>query len=151
MAILALLTGNIGSTMWLNQNTVDTDAAAGSTPGVPTIYGWDARKIGMAGGVAGGVAAALGLVGGPLGMLLVGAGLASYNSMDASQRWTDAWQQYISGQAALTDEQRSGLGKGLKSLAVGAFDFLSGGKDVAGDSGGVDGTEDYAPGLAGIC
>lgn len=149
MQILALLAGNIASTMWLNQNTVDTDAtAADSQPGVPTVYGWDARKIGMAGGLA----AALGLIGGPLGMLLVGAGLASYNSMDASKRWTDAWGQYVAGQDAITAEQRTGLGKSLKALGAGAFDFLTGGdKDVAGDDTGTSGTEDYAPGLTGIC
>lgn len=148
MHILALLAGNIGSTMWLNQNTVDTDPTSGSQPGVPTIYGWDARKIGMAAGVA----AALGLVGGPLGMLLIGAGLASYNSQDAAKRWTDAWSQFMSGQAALSEEQKGGLAKGLKALGAGMFDFLSkDSTDVAGDSRGTDGVEDYAPALPGIC
>lgn len=147
MQILALLGGNIASTMWLNQNTVDTDPTSGSQPGVPTIYGWDARKIGMAAGLA----AAFGLVSGPLGMLLIGAGLASYNSQDASARWTDAWSQFIAGQAAMTEEQKGGLGKGLKSLTAGLFDFLGNKEDVAGDSRGTDGVEDYAPALPGIC
>lgn len=141
MHILALLAGNVASTMWLNSKTVDTDPTAGTEAGVPMIYGWDARKIGMAAGVA----AALGLVTGPIGMLLVGAGLASYNSQDAAKRWTDAWLQFQGSQAAMTDTTKGGL----KALAAGALDFL-GGSTPAGDAD-MAGLEDYAPSLPGIC
>ncbi len=148
MHILALLVGNAVSTWWLNSNTVDGDPTAGSQPGVPLIYGWDARKVGMGAGLAG----ALGLIGGPLGMLLVGAGLAAYNSQDAAARWTDAWQQFIAAQATMDEAGKLQLGKGLKTLATGALSFLTdrgAAPDVAGDD--IVGLEDYAPSLPGIC
>jgi hypothetical protein len=147
MHILALLAGNVVSTMWLNKNTVDTDPATGSQPGVPMVYGYDARKVGMGLGIAG----ALGLVGGPLGMLLVGMGLASYNSQDAAARWTDAWAQFMAGQATMDEPTKGKLAGALKSLTGGALDFLSNGKnaDVAGDD--LVGLDNYAPSLPGIC
>jgi len=154
-AILALVAGNLGANWWLTNQTVDTDLTmAGAQPGVPTIYGYDARKIAMGTGAA----AALGLIGGPLGMLLVGAGLAGYTSSYTTQKWTEAWAAFDAGESAMDDAGKLAHGGALKALSTSIFDNFLGSKADTVPAGDDDdygddivGIEDYAPSMPGIC
>jgi hypothetical protein len=144
MHLIGILIGNVGGTWWLNKTTVEGGDA--KQPGIPKIWGQDARYVAMAAGAAGAL-----MVGGPIGAALFGLGLAGYNSMDATSRWTKSFNAFLAAQQGRTGEEgvkaladRSGL---LKELERGMMDMLG-----AGDLDSGLGVGDYAPGpMPGIC
>ena len=146
MHLVAILFGDIGATWWLNKNTVESGDT--KAPGVPKIAGYDARYVGMAAGL---LVAVTGIVGGPIGAAIVGAGLASYNSMDAANRWSKSFDEFLAAQASRTgDDGAKALADRRKLLSEleRGFDFMSG--DFGLNGAGV--SKDYAPGpMPGIC